>query len=347
MPINYNHINQHVWQHAVSELIYAGPVFGHHMFPFEAGAGWLKSLLKSPKSPEEGLARAIASEWRTMLHTYDDQDVDTIATRLLAPKLRGTTPHVIEYRSYPTNLPRCKRTASAAERSAIAEENAAEHKLLHSYFLENDVVCKMVHDEFIHMHGGADKNEWKTFDIQQWVVSELSFTRINQQHLHAYRGKPITRQVIEHVKAGPVSDTIMIYKKIKINDTEFCDVDTDKAYKTTNCCIRYTVNNGKNAWTYARIKRIYRLRPYEGSTQPVTLMRLFNFTIPYTDSSQLIPLTQMSDADVIGSDDHLHCVPIEPECVVDDENLAYWPTENANEFYAVSYNPLKLFPNSF
>jgi hypothetical protein len=350
MPINFNHINQHVWQHAISELVYAGPVFGHHMFPFEAGAGWLKSLLKSPKSPEEGLARSIAAEWRTMLHKYDEQDVDTITRRLLAPKYRGRTPQVIDYISYPQRMPEPKRRDTPATRAQIAADNAVELKLLHNYFLENDIVSKMVQDEFIRMHGGHTSKEWKKFNIKNWVVDEQSFNRIDQHHMREF-GLHITRQVIEHVKVGPIEEEVMTYKKIKINDTDFCDVVTDGNFKTTNSCVRYTVNNGKNAWTYAQIKCIYRARPHAASTEQVTLFRFINYRKPRSykkdeeDSSGLVPIEQMSDDDVVDTVDHLFVAPVHPECVVDDENLAFWPALAADEFYVVSYNTLKTEPD--
>jgi hypothetical protein len=357
MPINYNHINQHVWQHAVSELIYAGPVFGHHMFPFEAGAGWLKKLLHSPKSPEEGLARAIASEWRTMLHKYDDQNVEAIVQRLLAPKFRGHSGRdvVVQTVSYPACLPQAKPKDSAVTRAQINADNVAEVLMLHSYFRENDAVCKIVEEEFRRAKGPT----WKQFDVTTWVVSDESLGRIDQQHRAAHRGQGITRAQVEYARAGPVADAIITYKKIRINDTDFCDVVTDANFKTTNCCVRYSVNNGKNEWSYARIKRIYCVLPYKGATQAVTLFRLINYRKPRSygsgeDSSGLVPLELMTDVQVDASDDHLFLVPVKPECAIDDENLAFWPAlrdPNADdqaplEYFAVNYNTLKLHPDS-
>jgi hypothetical protein len=355
MPINYNHINQHVWQHAVSELIYAGPIFGHHMFPFEAGAGWLKGMLHSPKSPDEGLARAIADEWRTMLHKYDDEDEATIIERLLAPKYRGqslTAKPVVQYLDNAYRMPQPRPKDSDDLKERINAYNVAELKLLHNYFLENDDVCKFVQDEFKREHThGANVNEWKKFDIRVWQVSDESYERIKARS----GNMNITRSVVDSVKEGPALDQVFVYKKIQINDTVFCDVQTDGTYATTNCCVRYTVNNKKNAWTYAQIERIYRVIPHRLSNAPVTLFRLINYGRPVSyapsdvESSRLVPLERMSDNDVIGSEDHLFFVPIEPSCVVDDENFAFWPNEEGegqDEFFAVSYNTLKLEPDS-
>jgi hypothetical protein len=354
MPINFNHINQHVWQHAVSELVYAGPVFGHHMFPFEAGAGWLKKLLHSPKSPEEGLARAVASEWRTMLHKYDDQHVNVIVDRLLAPKYRGRSGKqaVVQTLSYAASLPQPKPRDSIAVKAQIKAANDAEVLLLHSYFRENDGVCKIVDEEFQRVSGP----NWKQFDIKAWVVDDDSFHCIDQRHRAAHMGQAISRAQIELVKAGPVAEDILMYKKIRINDTDFCDVVTDGNYKTTNSCMRYSVNNKKNAWTYARIKYIIQSRPYKGAKEMVTLFRLINYWKPRSykpgtkgeldESSGLVPLELMEDNETDNSDDHLFFAPVQPDCVVDDENLAFWPSATANEFLVVSYNTLKKHPDS-
>jgi hypothetical protein len=357
LPINWNQVNQHVWQHAVSELVYAGPVYGHQMCPFEAGAGWLKSLLHSPKVPEEGLARAIASEWRSMLHKYDAADQDAIVKRLLAPKYRGMVPPIIDFIAKPKQLPVPKRTDTADAKRAIQDANKRELQYMHAYFLGNDDMCKVLQSEFELAYPGT----WKQLDIKLWNVSDESFDAINTR-LAARSFDTLTMSELRTVLQGPLESDVFVYTKMKVNDTVFCDTTTDGNFRTTNSLMRYWVQpdevGADPKWTYATINNIYSVRPHalNRNAAYVTLFRVSNLRKPLEyfsngeelhDSSELEPVTFMTDEDVIGSKQHLHLVPLTN---MDDQNFAMWPQysdEFQDRFFIVNINTVKQTPTSF
>ena len=89
----------HIFQHQIDVLIYFGPVYGHWMYPFETSHGHLKNSFHGSKVVEESICRAISSQWRTMLHEYDDIPTAQEALNLLwRPSMRG---------QYPTNITIC------------------------------------------------------------------------------------------------------------------------------------------------------------------------------------------------------------------------------------------------
>jgi hypothetical protein len=356
MPRNFNQINTHLWQHAVAELLYAGPVYGHWMFPFESCAHWMKAMLHSPKSPEEGLARQLASEWRSMLHRYDNLDPKLELAKIINPIVyRGRTPPVVEILSR-------RGQVDPALFNPDTTDSHSPYKLIHAYFLANDRLSKFVQREFERVHTRTNQpNSWKTFDIRKWNMSDSSVQRILKE-MTLNRVEPLpTRDDLEVVKLGPVAADIQTISKLKVNETVFCDTVKDGHHKTTNHTIRYEVRFGNTEdlgrWRYANIAEMYCVRAYGiADTRHCTrkiLLRVHNYANEHLPNKKakkvgskeqwatiLTKVNKMNRAASIDSADHLSIVAIDN---VDDVNVAIWKGVDGSDLTVVALEAADAF----
>jgi hypothetical protein len=341
MPYNFNAIVVHIFQHTVDDLHRLGPVYGHWAYPFESGQGWLKNIYHSNKVVEESICRAIASEWRTMLHQYDDVEPSkykSFIKKLIRPGLAG---------SYPTTV----TVLTLSEKKLSFSNETNEYKYLHLYYLQKNPVLVIIQAYY-------EKNikRWDDKDIRtyNWITN-VHLNNINNKLKAADyldNNQQLTKEELQQICCGPVVSDMKQVKNIQVNESEFCDVITDGEFKTTNSCFRYrqhiqdylalhTRQEEKTyIWCYGKIKKMYQTTAYaklNDKYKKINDLRTRDILIwvenygvqnKENDDNGLVRVQKESQAAV-----HTNKASVTVNANdVDDVNLAFWKVTQTQTF---------------
>ena len=136
MPSYFCTFNLHLLVHFVDTLAYCGPVYGTWMFTFERYINYIKGYIKSSKSMEETLARAVA--FNEVLSISSDRIVnDKIQFDRLEP--------------YMQNMPENRNILVKHKMKNMklsVNENNGMFTLLQNFLIKEDGFISILHEEF-------------------------------------------------------------------------------------------------------------------------------------------------------------------------------------------------------